>query len=146
MKSNKLNTLLKALLIVAFALNQTGVYAANIYAVKSRSTLTQERVSANLLPAFRYDRNNIELNQRVSLDLLLKPTAMTVTVQVIGAEGTGLGIDNTTLLMSGLKIFRTSELRETPASSPTSGKNKVTTKNKSVTFNLTKTQNQSLLV
>ena len=76
----KLNLLLNVLLVCTFALNQTGTYAANIYAIKTRSTIAQERVSANLLPAFRYDRSNVELNQRVPLDLLLKPDAMIVKI------------------------------------------------------------------
>src|SRR3989338_9207717 len=48
----------------------------------------------NLYPAFRYDRYDIELDEKAEIDLILSPETNIVKVEVIGAEGVGLGIDS----------------------------------------------------
>src|SRR3990167_5221661 len=106
---------LKKLSIIIFSLililNQTVCHAVYIYSAKSTSLKAQENLSSILLPAFRYNRNNIELNQISQVDLILSPESKTVKVEVISAEGIGLGIDNATLAQKGLKILKPERLR-----------------------------------
>ena len=70
-------------------------------------TLLNHKVDKeNLYPVFRYDRYDIELNEKTELDVIVGPETSTVKVEVIGAENIGLGIDSDQLLKKGLKIIK----------------------------------------
>lgn len=136
----KLKKIIVILLLLVFSTSQTNSYALYIHSAKSRSQLADENLSNTLLPAPRYDRNNIKLNKKTSIDILLEKDAKFVTVEITGAEGIGFGIDSNTLLEKGLKIIKTNSLR-------TNSENKETeTKKNKVGFNLKKIQNQSLII
>ena len=69
---------------------------------------TKDRLVAdldvNLLPVFRFDRYDIELNEKTNIELLLKPESNIVDVEVIDARGGELILDNNTLKQKGLII------------------------------------------
>ncbi len=140
MKNITVSRIFSLLLVILVSFSQSGANAFLLHSAKSKSTVLQERLDGNL-PAFRYDRNNIELNHKTPIDLILKPDAMTVTVEVTGADAAGLAIDETTLLMNGLKIFKPKELRL--AENQDQNKNP---KSRFATFNLSKAKNQTLLI
>ena len=133
---NKIKQFVSYMLAVLLFLGQTGAFASVGPAV-IRTQLAQQGLGNILLPGFRYSRYDIELNTRTGLDLIVEPTSKIVKVEVTSAEGTGLGIDNTTLLMSGIKIFRAVDLRP-----DSNGLNRATPKNKVITFDLSKLQDQ----
>lgn len=143
---NNLKKFLTAILILGFFLSQSNAHAIYIFSAKSRSLKAQENLISALLPSFRYDRNNIELNQRTSIDLILEKSTTFVKLEVTGAEGLGLSIDNNTLRKQGIKIIRTNQNRNTKLNA-TSKEQKIRTQsNKPIIFNLKKTQNQSLII
>ena len=117
----------------AFLFNQLSASALYIHSAKSKSLRAQENLNSITLPLFRYDRNNIELNQKTSIDLILNKNTNVVKVEIIGAEGVGLGIDNSTLIKKGIKILNPAYLRAN--SSFENNKLKLKT-NKPVIFNL----------
>lgn len=144
----KMNIIFKKLvfviLIFSYCINQNDAHALFIRKAKSKSQITSENLASNLLPSFRYHRNNIELNQKNSIDLLLESNSRIVKVEVIKAEGIGLSIDENKLINDGLIIVRPKRLRKSPSS-----KEKIQTKlqkNNVAVFNLTKPETQPLII
>lgn len=117
-KDSQKNYLLKRIqkvfvyfLVLFFLICNMPASAIFIYSARSESVLSQEDLASTILPAFRYDRNFVELNTKSSIDLILNPAAKIVEIAVIKAEGAGLNIDNTELLEQGLKIITPRRLR-----------------------------------
>ena len=133
------------LILLAFTFSQNPGYCFYIYKAKSKSTLIKERMSDEL-PGFRYDRNYIELGEKIPLDLLLNQEAKIVKVEVSGAEGIGISIDSNTLKKKGLKIYKTSELRVSAKSQKVSPLKEDQINSNTVEFNLAKPQNQSQII
>ena len=86
--------------IRSVALQERGGYR------KTERTLAQEELTADLLPAFKFNKYHIELKEKTNIELFLKPDSKNVKLEVIGAEGIGLGIDNNELIKKGLKIIK----------------------------------------
>lgn len=145
MMKTKLKSLLIILLTIIFFTNQINANAFYIYSAKSKSLRAQENLASTLLPTFRYGRNNIELNQKESIDVILEKQSLTLTVEVISAEGTGLGIDNTTLLKNGLKIFKPASFRAKNGRDTLKEQTVYLQRNKA-TFNLKNIKSQSLII
>lgn len=135
----KIKQIVSSVLALILLCSQLGAQAVGPAVI--RTQLAQQGLSSILLPGFRYSRYDVELKEKTALDLIIEPGSMVVKVEVINAEGTGLGIDSNTLATSGIKIFRTSAVGTSDSSST-----QATRKNKVVTFNLGKTSNQSSII
>lgn len=137
--------LLLVFLVFSFCTSQNNAYALFIHKAKSKSQLASENLASELLPSFRYNRNNIELNQKTHIDLILEQSSKIVKVEVIKAEGIDLTIDENKLIKNGLEIIRPKRLRK--SDSPSSRQTPKKIKNTSaVVFNLTKPETQPLII
>src|SRR3989338_589029 len=126
-------------LLFSFLFCMPSVNAVFIYSAKSRTQLQNENLSTGFLPAFRYERNNIELNQDSSVDLILSRDSKIVSVEVISAKALGLGIDDKTLVEKGLKIIRPKRLRSKQNRGVEFSSNKAV-------FNLKSAKNKPLII
>ncbi|MBI3308542.1 MAG: hypothetical protein HYZ79_04140, partial [Candidatus Melainabacteria bacterium] len=140
----KINKIISGFIIIAFILGQLPASAIYIYSAKSRSTLFQENLQSTL-PGFRHNVNLIELNRKISIQLILSPSAKNVEVEVVEAEGFGLGIDNTTLLNEGLKIIKPTRIRSRITTSELLKEKKLPSTNKAK-FDLKKQKNQQQII
>ncbi len=114
---------------------------SDIKKMKSSMRIASEE---NLYPAFRYDRYDIELDEKAEIDLILSPETNIVKVEVIGAEGVGLGIDSDKLLKKGLKIITPHRPRNKPSKREEILEERIfRTK---LTYNLKRIENKSYLV
>lgn len=101
-----------AFAVLAFALvtsfpyiNGYALQNKNIYK-KINKTLLEEHLTTKLLPAFRFHKYYVELNEKTDIDLIIKPGTKNIKVEVIGAEGIGLAVDSNKLIQEGLKIIK----------------------------------------
>ena len=78
---------------------------------ENNGEVTSKSQANDSLPAFQYHRYNIEPNTKTNVYLLLYPKAKTVKVEVIEAQGLGVGIDNKILTKNGLRIIKHSRIR-----------------------------------
>ena len=81
------------------------------YAKKTSSRSIDEQRTSTSLPAFKYDRYNVELNEKHEIDLVLTLDAKIVKVQVTDATPIGLNIDKASLTEDGLKVIETPRKR-----------------------------------
>lgn len=147
MANLKIKKLIILLILISFIASALPVRAVFIFSAKSRSQLSSENLNNVLLPVFRYDKNYIELKDRSTVELILNSDAKRVEVEVIKAEGTGLGIDNTTLLNDGLKILRSQRLRsKTSRIEILKEKKQEEASNNKVVFNLKNQRNQQNII
>jgi len=111
MKKNykKLISIVISLMLFFPSLGGASVLASEESEVKSPTA--SDILYNNWLPAFKYDRYNIEPNTRAAVDLLLQPDAKVVKVEVINAEDIGTGLDEEVLSARGLKIYKNKRLR-----------------------------------
>lgn len=138
--------LLITTLLISFNLSETKAFAFYPFSAKSKSLKLQENLTNNFLPTFRYDRNNVELNEKVTIDLILEKDSKLVKVEVTNAESTGFGIDSTTLLDKGLKILRPRLARNENLDSENSNKKIKSQEKNTVTFNLKKGKVKPLII
>ena len=116
-KELTINVLL-ALVILIVALLTSFPYIRTIgsflsnFPAKSYSRLIYEQLASNILPGFRYNTYQIELNEVTPIELFITPTAQKVIVEIISAEGIGLTVDSAKLLKEGLKFVKPKRPRE----------------------------------
>lgn len=146
MLKTKIKKRLLVILLVCFSLSQVKCFAFYPFPAKSKSLKLQENLSSSLLPTFRYDRNNIELNERAFVDLVLEKNAAFVKVEVVGAESIGFGIDDAILVEKGLKILRPRLIRKENLDSDISNEKIKSQERNTVTFNLKKKEVKPLLI
>ena len=81
----------------------------------NKTLLNHKADTENLYPVFRYDRYDIELDEKAEIDLIVSSETSAVKVEVVGAESIGLGIDSDKLLKKGLKIIKSTRPRNKPS-------------------------------
>ena len=106
---NILKKIIINLLTITVVFSQLPSNASYINRTKNR--LVEQTVTSNSLPAFQYNRYNIELNQKHEIDLVLTLDAKIVKVQVTDATPIGLNIDKASLTEDGLKVIETPRKR-----------------------------------
>lgn len=95
--------LISAIFVLSFALLTSFPY---IQTLALNRTLAQEGLSENLLPAFKFSKYYVELKEKSTIELFIKPNSKKIKVEIIGAEGIGLSIDSSELIQKGLKIIK----------------------------------------
>lgn len=93
-------------LLTSFPYIQTLALRGKSVYHKENRTLAQEGLTTNLLPAFKFNKYHIELKERSTIELFIKPDSKKIKVEVVSAEGIGLNIDSRELVQKGLKIIK----------------------------------------
>ena len=132
-----------SLLVLIIALWTTFPYL-HVDSKNNKTLLNHKADTENLYPVFRYDRYDIELDEKAEIDLIVSPETSTVKVEVVGAESIGLGIDSSELLKKGLKIIKPIRPRNKPSKREEISEERIfRTK---LIYNLKRIENKSYLV
>lgn len=111
------------LLVIILSLSQLPSWSYN--AKKTENILTQQNNenkergnrgiegnnTALTIPAFEYDRYNLELTEKSTIQLVISQDSRSVKVKVVDASPAGLSIEKARLLKDGLKIIQTPRKR-----------------------------------